>query len=110
MLAEQNKKGSLFEDLLEQQGFGDALEADFYSRITGLEYRNWLYFIELKATASTLSNSYLRFVLENTSHFDDFKGNVLNAIVDVPHPDNLFDTFCSDRKMLVSKIPRIRYC
>jgi hypothetical protein len=105
LLAELNQKGSSFEDVLEQYGFGDGLEADFYGRVAGLEYRNWLYFIALKARVSTLSNSYLRFVLENTSQFDDFKDNVLNAIIDVPHTDKRFNKFYSERKVLVAKFP-----
>ena len=67
LLAELNQKGSSFEDVLEQYGFGDGLEANFYGCVAGLEYRNWLYFIALKAKASTLSNSYLHFVLDRKS-------------------------------------------
>ena len=79
LLSELNQKGGSLEDVFEQHGFNDRLEADFYGRVAGLEYRNWLYFIALKTKASTLSNSYLRFVLEKTSQFDDFKGNVAES-------------------------------
>jgi hypothetical protein len=105
LLTELNQNGSSFEDVLEQHGFSDGLEADFYDRVAGFEYRNWLYFIALKTKASTLSNSYLRFVLEKTSQFDDFKGNVLNAIIDVPHTDKCFHSFYLERKALVVKFP-----
>jgi len=105
LLTELNQKGGSFEVVLEQHGFGDGLEADLYGRIAGLEYRNWLYFIALKTKVSTMSNSYLRFVLENSSRFDDFKVNVLNAIIDVPHTDKRFDMFYSERKVLVAKFP-----
>ena len=105
LLTELNQNGGSFEDVLEQHGFNDDLNADFYVRVAGLDYRNWLYFIALKSKVSTLSNSYLRFVLEITFQFDDFKGNVLNAIIDVLHTDKRFHSFCSERKALVVKFP-----
>lgn len=105
LLAGLNQTGGSFEAVLEQHGFKDGLEADFYNRVTGLDFRNWLYFIVLKIKASMLSNSYLRFVLEKTSRFDDFKGNVLNSIIDVPHTEKRFHSFYSERKTLVEKFP-----
>lgn len=96
--------GSL-DAILEKNGFAGNLEADFYVRITGQEYRNWLYFIALKSNSNTLSNSYLRYVLDNTNRFEDFKRNVLNAIIDVPHTDKRFSTFYLERKRLVEKFP-----
>ena len=105
LLTQLNQNGGSFEDVLEQVGFSDDLNADFYGRVAGLEYRNWLYFIALKTKVSTLSNSYLRFVIEKTSQFDDFKGNVLNAIIDVQHTDKRFHSFYTERKALIVKFP-----
>ncbi|SFF92377.1 hypothetical protein SAMN05660649_00013 [Desulfotomaculum arcticum] len=97
-------KGSL-DAAFEKNGFGGTLEADFYVRVAGLEYRNWLYFIALKSKSDTLSNGYLRFVLDNTNRFEDFKTNVLNAIIEVPHIDKRFRMFYAERKLLVEKFP-----
>jgi hypothetical protein len=105
LLTELTQNSGSFEDVLEQHGFNDGLDADFYGRVAGLEYRNWLYFIVLKIKVSTLSNSYLRFVLEKTSQFDDFKRNVLNAIIDVVHTDRRFYSYYMERKELVVKFP-----
>ena len=105
LLTEMNQNDGSFEDVLEQHGFNDDLNADFYGRVAGLEYRHWLYFIALKTNTAKLSNSYLRFVLEKTSRFGDFKGNVLNAIIDVSHTDKRFLSFYSERKALVVKFP-----
>ena len=105
LITELNQIGGTFEGMLEQHGFKDGLEADFYSRVAGLDYRNWLYFIALKIKAFTLSNSYLRYVLEKTNRFEDFKGNVLNAIIDVLHTDKRYHSFYSERKALVVKFP-----
>lgn len=105
LLTEINQNGGSFNEVIEQHGFNDDLNADFYSRVAGLDYRNWLYFIALKTNTSTLSNSYLRFVLDKTSRFDDFKVNVLNAIIEIPHTDKRFHSFYSERKALVVKFP-----
>jgi hypothetical protein len=96
--------GSL-DAVFEKNGFVGSLEKDFYVRVAGLGYRNWLYFIALKTKSETLSNSYLRYVLDKTNCFEDFKTNVLNAIIEVPHNDKQFNRFYDDRKRLVEKFP-----
>lgn len=105
LLMELTQNGDSLDAVFEQHGFGDVLEADFYFRVAGLEYRNWLYFIALKSKVDTLVNSYLRFVLNNTNHFEDFKKNLLNAIIDISHTDKQFDTFYDERKKLVERFP-----
>jgi hypothetical protein len=105
LLSELNQNSSSLTAVLKQYGYDDGLEADFYARIAGVEYRNWLYFIALKIKAAALVNSYLRFVLEQTERFEDFKPNVLNAIIDVSHTDKQFTVFYAKRKVLVEKFP-----
>jgi len=105
LLTELTHNGGSLDAVFEKNGFGGTLEADFYVRVAGLEYMNWLYFIALKSKSDTLSNGYLRFVLDNTNRFEDFKTNVLNAIIEVPHTDKRFCTFYPERKILVEKFP-----
>jgi hypothetical protein len=105
LLKELNQYGDSLDSVFRQYGFADELESDFYARIVGAEYRNWLYFIALQTNAGTLSNGYLRFVLEKTSVFEDFKMNVLTAISDVPHTDKRFSEFYVERKILAEKFP-----
>ena len=105
LLKELTQNGGSLDAVFEKNGFDNALETDFYVRVAGLEYRNWLYFIALKSKSNTLSNSYLRFVLDNTNRFEDFKTNVLNAIIEVPYTDKRFSTFYAERKILVEKFP-----
>jgi len=105
LLKELTQNGGSLDAVFEKNGFDSTLETDFYVRVAGLEYRNWLYFIALKSKSNTLSNSYLRFVLDNTNRFEDFKTNVLNAIIEVPHTDKRFCTFYAERKILVEKFP-----
>jgi len=105
LLAELNKSNSSLDEVFENHGLSGNLESDFYARITGSDYINWLYYICLKSKVDTLQNVYLRFVLEKTSKFEDFISNVLNSIIDIPHTDKLFSSFYQGRKALVEKFP-----
>ncbi len=105
LLKELTQNGNSFDAVFEKNGFKANLDADFYTRLTGPEYKSWLYFIALKSKSNALSNSYLRFVLDNTNCFKDFKTNVLNAIIEVRHDDNSFRTYYAERKRLVEKFP-----
>jgi hypothetical protein len=96
--------GSL-DDVFEKHELGNNLESNFYARIAGNDYRNWLYFICLKSKVDILQNGYLRFVLDNTSRFEGFARNALNAIIDIPHIDKRFASFYRERKTLVEKFP-----
>ncbi|MBF0233945.1 MAG: BREX-4 system phosphatase PglZ [Desulfamplus sp.] len=105
LLTELNKNDYLIDAVFEKNGFGNNLESDFYDRIAGVEYVNWLYFIALKNKSATLSNAYLCFVLDKTNNFKDFKANILKAIIEIPHTDKDFCAFYQDRKILVKEFP-----
>jgi hypothetical protein len=105
LLTELNQSDGSFNAVFEKHGLDGNLESDFYARIAGNGYRNWLYFICLKSKTDTLQNSYLRFVLDKTNRFEDFIGNALNAIIEIPHTDKRFTTFYKERKALVEKFP-----
>ena len=105
LLTEVNQSNGSLDEVFEKNDLSSNLESDFYARIAGSDYRNWLYFICLKSKADTLQNGYLRFVLDKTSRFEDFAGNVLNAIIDIPHMDKRFPSFYRERKALVEKFP-----
>jgi len=105
LLTELDKSNSSLDEVFEKHGIGYNPESNFYARIAGGDYRNWLYFICLKSKADTLQNGYLRFVLDKTSRFEDFVGNVLNTIIKIPHTDKQFTVFYQERKALVEKFP-----
>lgn len=105
LLTELNQSNDSLDEVFEKHALGSTLESNFYARIAGDDYCNWLYFICLKCKASNLQNGYLRFVLDKTNHFEDFVGNVLNAIIDIPHTDKRFAALYGDRKVLVEKFP-----
>ena len=83
--------------------FGVNPENGFSTWINGANYKNWLYFITLKLKLSEIGNSYLKYVIEITTLFEDFKRNIINAIINVPHTDRRFDTFYNERKILLGK-------
>ncbi len=105
LLTELNLCNGSLDAVFEKHDLGNNLESGFYDRVAGSTYRNWLYFICLKRKEDTLQNGYLRFVLDKTSRFEDFPGNVLNAIIDIPHMDKRFPSFYRERKALVEKFP-----
>ena len=103
LLKEVNLFGSI-EGVFAKHQFDVSLEK-FYQNANGNEYSHWLYYIFLRTQKSKIQNTYLRFVIEQSSDFDDFKNKVLNAITSVSHKDNMFLDYYSDRKKLVSQYP-----
>ena len=71
--------------------------------INGTAYKNWLYFITLKLKSSAINNSYLKYVVEITANFNDFKKNIISKIIDIPHIDERFEKFYEERKELVGR-------
>lgn len=105
LLTELNRNNGSIDKVFEEHDLRTGVELDFYSRIAGDDYRNWLYFIFLKSKTDELENGYLRFVLDRTSRFEDFIQNVLNAIIDIPHTDSRFLWLYHERKALIEKFP-----
>lgn len=105
LLTELNQSNGSLDEVFERHGLGNNLESDFYARVAGSDYRNWLYFICLKSRVDTLQNGYLRFVLGKTSRFEDFISNTLNAIIEIPYVDKRFSSFYRERKDLVKMFP-----
>ncbi|MHB1364737.1 MAG: BREX-4 system phosphatase PglZ [Eubacteriales bacterium] len=83
--------------------FGDNPENVFATWINGVSYKNWLYFITLKLKLSEISNTYLKYIIETTTLFTDFKRNIINTIVNISHTDRRFDAFYNERKVLVER-------
>lgn len=96
-----NSLGSLFE----KYGVDDSFEVDFYEKASGLEFKNWLFFISLKANINVIQNSYLAYVVKNTDNFAEFKDNILTSIIAIPHTDRRFTRFYKERKKLVQLFP-----
>ena len=78
---------------------------DFYRRISGSMYSNWLYYLYLMKNRESLNNTYLRLVLNESNGFQDFKCKILNAITGISHSSPGFSQLYEDRKRLVSQYP-----
>lgn len=94
--------GSL-DAVFSMHGLTGNLETGWNQYTRGIGFVNWLYFVSLKMNLNRLSNSYLKYVLENTASFDSFSQNVLDAITEVKHTDRRFDKFYAERKILIEK-------
>jgi len=105
LLSELSQNNGSLDAVFDKYGLNGSLESDFYVRIAGDDYRNWLYFICLKSKTDTLHNSYLQFVLGKTYRFEELAENVLNAIIEISHTDKRFSAFYQERKSLVEKFP-----
>ena len=105
LLSELNQAESSLDKVFNKYGYSGNIETNFYARISGSDFRNWLYFIAIKQKATAVENTYLKFVAEKTSRFEDFRENVLNEIIDIPHSDKRFTEFYAERKVLVEKFP-----
>lgn len=84
--------------------FGSNPENNLTLWIKGNSYKNWLFFVALKLKEAEIENSYLRYVLEITTSFKDFKRNILEAVISIQHTDKRFYKFYEERKTLVEKL------
>lgn len=103
LLKKINLSGGSLELIFEKSGLSGNLETDLYNKITGFEFKNWLYFIALKYNSKMLTNEYLKHVIDITESFDNFKCNLINAIIEIPYTDSQFPIYYSNRKSLMEK-------
>jgi len=104
LLSEITENGTLNE-VFEKHNFTAEIDMKFYSRIAGIADHCWLYYLFLLIGVKEVKNSYLRYVLELSNGFDDFKYNVLNGIINISHSDARFESFYAERKSIVCCYP-----
>lgn len=104
LLSEITEKGTLNE-VFEKHNFTAEIGMKFYSQIAGIADHCWLYYLFLYSGIKEIKNSYLRYVLELSDGFDDFKHNVLNGIINISHTDPRFEAFYQERKSIVCCYP-----
>lgn len=83
----------------------DDIEDSLYQNCTGLEFRNWLFFIYLKRNINGISNEYLKYVVSKTEIYDLLKYNILTEIVRIPRANSRFEKFYWDRKKVIGSFP-----
>jgi len=103
LLKEINECGTM-ENLFQKHGFSTTL-SDFYSKVSGTDYSNWLYYIFLLKNSESLENCYLKYVLSISNDFEDFKYKFLNAISEVSHTASNFNNLYLGRKELTKQFP-----
>lgn len=99
-LTEYLNNNRVIEKVFAKNGIDENYLDKFVSLISGFEYQNWLFFVYLKLNYTDIQNSYLRFVVYETSDFNKFKYNFLVAITTISHNDIRFLQYYADRKVL----------
>jgi hypothetical protein len=92
-------------NVFEKYDIDDRLYDDLYCTVSGLEYINWLSFLYLKLHMNDLKNSYFKLVLNETTHYDELKINLLVKITKYEHTDDQFWLLYEERKMLLKSFP-----
>ena len=77
----------------------------WYHAISGLEFQNWLVFIYLKMNKNHVHYAYLRFVLDGTETYDEFKNNLILKITELSHMSPCFRQLYDERKRLLKVFP-----
>ncbi len=105
LLSQIKKTEYSLDKLFEKYRVDCDFESELYSKVSGREFNNWLFFLSLKCNASEIKNAYLQFVVERTSLFEDLKSNLLTLITTIPHTAKNFKKLYDSRKALVKSFP-----
>lgn len=105
LLNELQKKEYSLNAVFECYGVENDFENDIYTKCSGVQFRNWLYFISLKINTDRIQNSYLEWVARETENLNNLKTNLLIFITKIKHSDKLFEKMYEDRKRLLKEFP-----
>ncbi len=105
LLKELQKKSYSLSAVLERYGVEDNFEDDIYAKCSGIQFKNWLYFISLKINAERIQNAYLAWVAKETDNWCEFKTNLLVFITKLAHTDKAFKKMYTERKKLLKEFP-----
>lgn len=105
LLKELNKSGKDIQTVFSKNEIDERILDDLCLAVSGLEYRNWLVFLYFKLNIEQLQNAYLRFVVEATESFENFKTNLMVMITEFSHKDRDFRRLYDDRKRLLKDFP-----
>ncbi len=105
LLEEYKKNRNDLAKVFSKYGIDEDYYQSFYSLASGLELKNWLFFLYLKSNVKSIKDEYLRYVVEKTEDYSKFKSNILLSICDFKHTDNEFWALYQSRKRLVKEFP-----
>lgn len=96
--------GNAISNIFEMYSINDEID-ELYTNVSGLEYRNWLFFIFLKLQKGVLQNDYLKYVIDKTTNFENLKNNLILRILDFTHKDKNFMSLYKGRKSILRQFP-----
>lgn len=105
LLIELQKKAYSLNSVFERYGVEDNFEDDIYIKCSGVQFKNWLYFISLKINAERIQNEYLAWAVKETENWREFKTNLLIFITKIKHTDKSFKKMYDERKKLLKEFP-----
>ena len=105
LLKELQKKAYSLNAVFERHGVEDDFEDDIYTKCSGVQFKNWLYFISLKINSERIQNAYLAWVSKETENWYEFKSNLLIFITKIKHTDKSFKKMYDERKKLLKEFP-----
>lgn len=105
LLAELQKKSKSMNAIFNSYGVDGDFEDDIYSKCSGLQFSNWIYFVSLKVNFDKIQNAYLSWVAKETENWKDFKTNLLTFITKFQHTDRHFMKMYTERKKLLKNFP-----
>ncbi|MCR5186518.1 MAG: BREX-4 system phosphatase PglZ [Clostridia bacterium] len=105
LLKEIRDKGRII-NIYNDNGFSlNQTSLDIYSKVGNSDYRCWLYYIFLVQNKENIDNSYLRFVIDNTSGPMEFRKGIMYSIFKIKHTDKHYERFYEERKSLLKSFP-----
>lgn len=105
LLKDLQKSANSLERVFERYGVEDNFEEDIYTKCSGVQFKNWLYFISLKTNSERIHNAYLAWVVKETDSWQNFKNNLLVFITKISHDDKKFKKLYDERKKLLKDFP-----
>lgn len=105
LLKDLHKTGNSLERVFDRYGVDDNFEEDIYTKCSGVQFRNWLYFVSLKVNSERIHNAYLAWVVKETDGWQNLKNNLLVFITKIAHSDKKFKKLYDERKKLLKAFP-----
>ncbi len=105
LFKELQKYNNSLELVFENYDFSENPEEDLYLNCTGLEFKNWLFFLYLKQNKAFIKNDYLKWVVSYTSNYEELKSNILTGILEIKRSDKRFMSYYLDRKKIIKDFP-----
>lgn len=99
------KCNGVLDELFARYDCADDVEENIYEKCSGLEFKNWVFYVSLKLNYDHIQNTYLRYVVDRTDCYEDLKTRLLTEIVSISREESYFHNLYEERKKLVKDFP-----